>query len=45
VRAVFSLSKHFTSVIQDPRVVGIIMESGGMMYMQEKRYDLALDAF
>ncbi len=45
MRAVYSLSQNFVSVIEDPRVVGIIKESGGRMYMSEKRWDLALDAF
>ena len=45
MRAIYSLSKEFTSTIEDPRVVGIIKESGGRMYMSEKRWDLALEDF
>jgi COP9 signalosome complex subunit 2 len=45
MRAVYSISQSFSGVIEDPRVIGIIKESGGKMYMSEKRWELACDAF
>ncbi len=45
MKEVFSLTKKFSSVIEDPRVVGIIKECGGKMYMSEKRWDAALSEF
>lgn len=45
MKEVFSLTKKFSSVIEDPRVVGIIKECGGKMYMGEKRWDAALGEF
>lgn len=45
MKEVFSLTKKFSSVIEDPRVVGIIKECGGKMYMSEKRWDAALGEF
>jgi len=42
---VYSLSQSFTAVIEDPRVIGIIKESGGRMYMAEKNWDKALKDF
>jgi len=45
VRTVYNLSLQFVSVIEDARVTGIIQESGGKMYMSEKRWNLALNAF
>ena len=32
-------------MIKDPRIVGIIRECGGKMYMSEKRWEAALDEF
>jgi len=32
-------------VIEDPRVLGIIKECGGKIYMTEKRWDAALQSF
>jgi COP9 signalosome complex subunit 2 len=34
---------NLTAVINDPRVMGIIKECGGKMYMSEKKWDKALD--
>ena len=34
---------HLTAVINDPRVMGIIKECGGKMYMSEKKWEQALD--
>jgi COP9 signalosome complex subunit 2 len=41
MKDVFILTEKFTSVIEDPRVVGIIKECGGKMYMSEKRWEMA----
>lgn len=41
----FMLSNDFTSTVEDPRVVGIIKECGGKMYMSEKRWELARQQF
>ena len=41
MKDVFMLSNSFTSTVEDPRVVGIIKECGGKMYMSEKRWELA----
>jgi hypothetical protein len=30
---------NLTAVINDPRVMGIIKECGGKMYMSEKKWD------
>jgi len=45
MKEVFSLTKKFSSVIEDPRVVSIIKECGGKMYMSEKRWDAAFTEF
>jgi COP9 signalosome complex subunit 2 len=45
MRAVYHLSENFTGVIDDPRVLAIIKESGAKMYMSEKRWELAMEAF
>ena len=45
MKDIFSLTKKFSSVIEDPRVVGIIKECGGKMYMSEKRWEAALGQF
>ena len=34
---------NLTAVINDPRVMGIIKECGGKMYLSEKKWDLALE--
>ena len=41
----FNLTQKFGAVIEDPRVIGIIKECGGKMYMSEKRWDAALEEF
>lgn len=43
MKAVFRLSQNFASTIEDPRVVGVIMECGGKMYMSEKKWKQALE--
>jgi COP9 signalosome complex subunit 2 len=45
MRALYHLSENFTGVIDDPRVLAIIKESGAKMYMSEKRWELAMEAF
>ena len=38
MKQVFRLSQNFASTIEDPRVVGVIMECGGKMFMAEKKW-------
>ena len=45
MKQIYNLTQKFTSVIEDPRVVGIIKECGGKMFMSEKRWDAALEEF
>ena len=45
MKAIFRLSQNFASTIEDPRVVGVIMECGGKMYMAEKKWQEALEQF
>ena len=45
MKEIFQTTKKFSSVIEDPRVVGIIKECGGKIYMTEKRWDAALQEF
>ena len=45
MKMVYNLTQKFSSVIEDPRVVGIIKECGGKMYMSEKRWEAALEEF
>lgn len=41
MKEVFVLSRSFSSVIEDPRVQGVIRECGGKMYMSEKKWQEA----
>jgi COP9 signalosome complex subunit 2 len=45
MKQVFQTTEQFTSTIEDPRVVGIIKECGGKMYMSEKKWKEALQQF
>lgn len=45
MKSIFRLSQNFASTIEDPRVIGIIMECGGKMYMAEKKWQQALEQF
>ena len=45
MKQIYNLTQKFTSVIEDPRVVGIIKECGGKMYMSDKRWSKALEEF
>lgn len=39
------MTEKFSSVIEDPRVQGIIKECGGKMYMSERKWEQALIQF
>ena len=45
MKEIFKLSQNFASTIEDPRVIGVIMECGGKMYMAEKKWAQALAQF
>ena len=39
---VYPKTTRLNTVINDPRVMGVIKECGGKMYMSEKKWGLAL---
>lgn len=41
MKQVYPQTTNLNLVINDPRVLGIIKECGGKMYMSEKKWDLA----
>lgn len=43
MKSVYMETQKLSSVINDPRVVAIIKETGGKIYMGEKKWDRALD--
>lgn len=43
MKAVYHESQKLNSVINDPRVTAIIKETGGKIYMGEKKWELALE--
>lgn len=43
LKKVYPKTTNLNAVINDPRVMGIIKECGGKMYMAEKRWDKALE--
>lgn len=43
MKAVYLETLKLNAVINDPRVVAIIKETGGKIFMSEKRWDKALD--
>ena len=43
MKSVYPQTTNLNSVINDPRVVGIIKECGGKMFMSEKKWDKALE--
>ena len=43
MKAVYLETQKLSSVINDPRVTAIIRETGGKIYMSEKRWERALD--
>lgn len=45
MKEIFQLTEKFSSVIEDPRVQGIIKECGGKMYMSERKWEQALNQF
>ena len=45
MKRVYTLAQRFSSTIEDPRVVAIIKECGGKMYMSEKKWQQALEEF
>ena len=45
MKRVYTLAQKFSSTIEDPRVVAIIKECGGKMYMSEKKWQQALEEF
>ena len=45
MKLVFRLSQNFASTIEDPRVIGVIKECGGKMFMAEKKWKNALEQF
>ena len=40
---VYPQTMNLDAVISDPRVMGIIKECGGKLYMSEKKWELALE--
>lgn len=42
---IFRLSQNFASTIEDPRVLGVLNECGGKVYMAEKKWKQALEQF
>ena len=45
MKQTYNLTQKFNTIIEDPRIMGIIKECGGKMYMSEKRWDAALNEF
>ena len=45
MKQIYNLTQKFSTIIEDPRIMGIIKECVGKMYMSEKRWDAALDEF
>jgi COP9 signalosome complex subunit 2 len=43
MKAVYPQTTNLNAVINDPRVIGIIKECGGKMYMSEKKWSKALE--
>jgi COP9 signalosome complex subunit 2 len=43
LKRIYPKTTNLNSVISDPRVMGIIKECGGKMFMAEKRWDKALE--
>eukprot|EP00744_Colponema_vietnamica_P010432 GILI01014740.1.p1 GENE.GILI01014740.1~~GILI01014740.1.p1 ORF type:complete len:407 (+),score=146.79 GILI01014740.1:178-1221(+) len=45
MKEIYPKTTALTAVIADPRIMGVIRESGGKMYMSEKRWELAYNEF
>lgn len=43
MQKIYPKTEKLVAVINDPRVMGIIKECGGKMYLQEKKWDKALN--
>ena len=43
MKSVYPQTTNLNAVINDPRVVGIIKECGGKMFMSEKKWENALE--
>ena len=43
MKRVYNETTNLNSVINDPRVVGIVKECGGKMFMSEKKWEQALE--
>lgn len=43
MKQIYPQTTSLNSVINDPKVVGIIKECGGKMYMSEKKWERALE--
>lgn len=43
MKRIYPQTMNLNAIINDPRVMGIIKECGGKMYMSEKKWDKALD--
>lgn len=40
---VYPMTTQLNAVISDPKVMGVIKECGGKMFMSDKKWDLALE--
>jgi COP9 signalosome complex subunit 2 len=43
MKKIYPQTINLNAIINDPRVMGIIKECGGKMYMSEKKWDQALE--
>ena len=43
MKSLYSETQKLSSVINDPKVVAVIKETGGIIYMNEKKWELALE--
>ncbi len=43
MKSVYNETQKLSSVINDPRVIAIIKETGGKIFMSEKKWEKALD--
>ena len=43
MKQVYNETQKLSSVINDPKVVAVIKETGGIIFLSEKKWDLALD--
>jgi COP9 signalosome complex subunit 2 len=45
MKAIYPKTLGLTAAVADPRIIGIIREEGGKMYMGEKRWTEAYEEF